>query len=106
MGDHDRLVTTVVGAQDIEFFEEHPDRVYRVRPAHPLEIDEFRCQYVVDETRFQPAVVVKQSRSNGYQFMARMLVGAPKGIDLFKVGDALARRIFERTCPLPTRATH
>jgi hypothetical protein len=93
---HDQLVSTV-GAQDIEFFEKHPSRTYRVRPAHALEIYEFRHRYVVDETHFQPAIIVKHYHHNGYQFLSRMLVGAPKDVDLYAVSEDLAQQLFEPT---------
>jgi hypothetical protein len=96
MSEHDDLVTKV-GAQDVQFFEQNPDRTYRARPADPLEIWEFRNCYVVDEERHQPAIVVKQFHHNGYYMLTRKLVGAPKGINLYDVSEELVRRVFEPT---------
>jgi hypothetical protein len=65
------------------------------RPADPLEIWEFHNCYIVDETRFQPAIVVEQCHRNGYRMLTRILVGAPKGINLYNVSEELVRRIFD-----------
>jgi hypothetical protein len=80
---------------DEKFFRDNPDRTYRVRPAEPQEVLELKGQNVVDEDRHQPAVVVKFWRQNGYELLARILVGAPKGINLYTVSEETARKVFE-----------
>jgi hypothetical protein len=93
---HDRLVS-VVGKQDIDFFDAHPDRTYRARPADPMEVFEFRNVAVVDEAQYQPAIIVKRWRHNGYEFLTRQLRGAPRDINLYALGDEYLRVIFEPT---------
>jgi hypothetical protein len=91
----DKLFTEAC-RQDVEFFERHPDRVYRARPAHALE--RFQYQDIkFDETRHQPAAIVKRWVRNGLMFMTREYVGAPVGVDLYSLDDDFLRRLFEPT---------
>jgi hypothetical protein len=93
---NENALVTVTCKEDMDFFDLYPKRVYRARPAHPMEIFWHReCYPPIDGHR--PAVITKFWRRNGIRFYTRLYRLAPLGIPLRELGDAYLSRIFEPT---------
>jgi hypothetical protein len=91
---NENALVTVTCQEDMQFFDLYPERVYRARPAHPMEIFWYRHCYPPIDGQC-PAVITKFWRKKGIRFYTRLYRLAPAGIPLRELGDEYLRPIFE-----------